>query len=125
MTFDSESRATYKISRKLYNQLLEKGYHFEIQYAPAIQDSTQRKNIIQVAHTYHSIGKSKNIIVSSGATNALLIRNPYDVINLYPFYVATVQICLYKRAFTSAACMLICNSSRKTFGKNMVFASFQ
>lgn len=57
----------------------------EICYSPAITDSTKRKNTISTSHLYHSFGKSKNIIVSSGATDYFQIRSPYDVINLYPF----------------------------------------
>lgn len=68
----------------MYNQLIEKGFHYEILYAPVIQDSTQRKNMIQTSHIYHSFGKSKSVIISSGATSRMLIRGPYDIINLYP-----------------------------------------
>lgn len=59
--------------------------HMEICYSAAILDSTKRKNTICAAHLYHSFGKSKNIIVSSGAEDYYEIRGPYDIINLYPF----------------------------------------
>lgn len=73
------------MNRKMYNQLIDRGYHFELLYSPAIADSTQRKHLIHAAHMFHSFGKSKNIFFSSGADNPFFIRNPYDVINLYPF----------------------------------------
>lgn len=69
----------------MYNQLIERGYHFELLYGSAIIDSTKRKNLIHAAHLFHSFGKSKNIFFSSGAEHASCIRNPYDIINLYPF----------------------------------------
>jgi len=81
-SFDPENKLTYKLNRKLYNQLVDRGFHFEILYSPAVQDSTKRKNTIAVSHMYHSYGKSKNIIISSGATNDFLLRSPYDIINL-------------------------------------------
>lgn len=84
LSYDPENKVSYKLTRKMYNQLVEKGYHYELLYAPAIQDSTQRKNMIHISHLYHSFGKSRNIIVSSGATNRMLLRGPYDIINLYP-----------------------------------------
>lgn len=84
VSFDSESKLPYKPNRRMYNVLIEKGYHFEILYTPAIQDSTRRKNTIHISHLYHAFGKSKNIIISSGAENHLQIRGPYDIINLYP-----------------------------------------
>lgn len=68
----------------MYNLLVQKGYYFELLYGPAIEDQTKRKNLIHASHLYHTFGKSKNIIFSSGASNVLHFRNPYDVISLYP-----------------------------------------
>ncbi|KRT80142.1 hypothetical protein AMK59_8233 [Oryctes borbonicus] len=82
LTYDPENKISYKLTRKMYNQLVEKGFHYEILYSPVIQDSTQRKNMIHTSHLYHSYGKSKNIIISSGATSSILLRGPYDIINL-------------------------------------------
>ncbi|XP_049869804.1 ribonuclease P protein subunit p30 [Pectinophora gossypiella] len=82
ITFDPVSRIPFKISRKLYRQAVERGIFFELMYSPAIKDSTSRKNIISTAHTYHAIGRSKNIIVTSGAENAMQVRDVHDVINL-------------------------------------------
>ncbi|KAK4880336.1 hypothetical protein RN001_008482 [Aquatica leii] len=81
-SFDPNRKCNYKMQRKLYYQLVEKDVYFELMYAPAIEDSTKRKNIIATAHAYHSFGKSKNIIISSATTNDFLTRSPYDVINL-------------------------------------------
>lgn len=76
----------------MYNQLIERGFHFELLYSPAILDSTQRKNLIHAAHLFHSFGKSKSIIFSSGTENPAYIRNPYDVINLYPFILSHLTV---------------------------------
>lgn len=35
--------------------------------------------ILAQAHTYHAVGKSKSIFISSDASNALEIRGPHDV----------------------------------------------
>lgn len=85
LSVDPENKVPFKLNRKSYNQMIEKGIHMEICYSPAIQDSTKRKNTISIAHLYHAFGKSKNIIVSSGAEDYYQIRGPYDIINLYPF----------------------------------------
>lgn len=82
ITFEPETRLPFKISRKLYRQAVEKGMFFELMYTPAIKDSTSRKNIISMAHTYHAVGKSKNIIVTSSAENDSQVRDVHDVINL-------------------------------------------
>lgn len=82
ITFEPESKIPFKISRKLYLQAVERGIFFELMYSPAIRDSTSRKNIISTAHNYHAIGKSRNIIVTSGAENDMYVRDVHDVINL-------------------------------------------
>nr|XP_006822721.1 PREDICTED: ribonuclease P protein subunit p30-like [Saccoglossus kowalevskii] len=61
---------------------LERGVYFEIVYAPAVRDSTARKNIISNALSLMFMCKGKNIIISSQAENAMEIRGPYDVANL-------------------------------------------
>ncbi|KAF2878960.1 hypothetical protein ILUMI_27208 [Ignelater luminosus] len=81
-SYDPETKPNFKLNRKLYNQLVERGFYFELLYSPAIQASSQRKNVIAMSHFYHSYGKSRNIIISSGATSTFLLRSPYDVVNL-------------------------------------------
>ncbi|XP_066601333.1 ribonuclease P protein subunit p30 [Prorops nasuta] len=70
-----------KLNRKLYMQAVERGLHFEIQYCNILNPET-RKNAIYFSHLFYTYGKSKNIIVSSGASNANTIRSPYDIVNL-------------------------------------------
>lgn len=55
---------------------------FEIRYSEAIRNSSHRKEMIKVSHNFHSRGKSKNVIMSSGAENMFELRGPYDVANL-------------------------------------------
>ncbi|XP_045447022.1 ribonuclease P protein subunit p30 isoform X2 [Melitaea cinxia] len=82
ITFDPLTRIPFKVSRKLYRQAVERGIFFEIMYSPAIRDSTSRRNIITTSHLYHAVGKSKNIIITSGAKDNTQVRGIYDVINL-------------------------------------------
>ncbi|NP_001123227.2 RNaseP protein p30 isoform X1 [Nasonia vitripennis] len=79
--FINATCSSLRLSRKLYFQATEKGIHFEIQYGEVIKPKT-RKLAIHYSHLFHTFGKSKNIVISSGADNASLIRNPYDVVNL-------------------------------------------
>ncbi|XP_047355772.1 ribonuclease P protein subunit p30 [Vespa velutina] len=71
----------FKMNRKLYLQAVERDVHFEIQYTD-ILNPEQRKVSIHYAHLFYVYGKSKNVIISSGASNVTEIRNPYDIINL-------------------------------------------
>nr|XP_023027682.1 ribonuclease P protein subunit p30-like [Leptinotarsa decemlineata] len=84
-TFNPENKFGLRLGRKFYNQLIDRGYHFELQYSHAIKDSTSRKNLIHASHLFHSFGKSKNVFFSSGADCPMYIRSPYDIVNLYPF----------------------------------------
>nr|AEE61874.1 unknown [Dendroctonus ponderosae] len=80
--FNPQNKLTLRMNRKIYTQLVDKGYHFELTYSSAIQDSTKRKNLIHLSHLYHTFGKSKNIIFSSAAESHMFIRSPYDVTSL-------------------------------------------
>lgn len=82
ITFIPEIRLPFKTSRKLYRQAVDRGLFFEIMYAPTIKDSTAKKNIISTAHTYHAIGKSKNIVLTSSVENHIHLRGVHDVINM-------------------------------------------
>ncbi|XP_059618613.1 ribonuclease P protein subunit p30 [Phlebotomus argentipes] len=68
-----------KCSRKFYKLAVQRNVFFEIQYSPAILDRSKRRCIIRKAHGYYSLGKSENIIISSGATSAFQLRGPYDI----------------------------------------------
>lgn len=81
ITFNTDEKFM-KCSRKFYKLAIQRNMFFEIQYAPAIVDRSKRRCIIRKAHGYYSMGKSENIIISSGATNAFHLRGPYDVANL-------------------------------------------
>ncbi|RLU15007.1 hypothetical protein DMN91_012894 [Ooceraea biroi] len=70
-----------KMSRKLYRQAVGRGMWFEIQYADLLNQKT-RVTTIYYSHLFYMYYKSRNVIISSGATNANLIRSPYDIISL-------------------------------------------
>lgn len=70
------------INRKTYQVAVNRGLFFEIKYSEAIRNSSHRKDMIKVTHNYHSRGKSKAVVMSSGAENIFELRGPYDVANL-------------------------------------------
>lgn len=72
------------IGHKYYQMAARRGIYFEIQYAPAIRDSNQRKDTIIIAQNLVSHRKAKCIAITSGALNAFQVRGPYDIANLYP-----------------------------------------
>ena len=58
------------------------GVYFEIGYSAAISDMSARKTLISNAIQLVRATKQKNIIITSQAARAMLLRGPYDVANL-------------------------------------------
>jgi len=71
-----------RFTRTHYLQAVSRKIYFEIKYAPSIVDSSERKSTISKSHKYRDLGKARNIILSSGATDKFQLRSPYDVANL-------------------------------------------
>ncbi|XP_058177494.1 ribonuclease P protein subunit p30 [Anopheles ziemanni] len=83
ITYEVDKKVqSLNVNRKLYYMAIERNVAFEIKYAPAIVNSLHRIDTIAQAHYYHSTGKSKNLLISSAATNAFELRSPYDIANL-------------------------------------------
>lgn len=120
ISFDPSDSRTLKLNRKICNMMLEKGVFFELMYFPTIQDTTCRRNIINKAHLYHQYGKSRNIIITSGALNHLSLRAPYDVINIgLLFGLGEEQS---KSAISSACKDLINRAVGRRMGKALIIA---
>ena len=77
-----DTKETIKWTRKLYYECVDKNVYFELPYSPLIRGSFERRRVISQSHVYHSVGKSRNIIVTSGAMTAWEMRAPTDVSNL-------------------------------------------
>ncbi|XP_040165459.1 ribonuclease P protein subunit p30 [Anopheles arabiensis] len=71
-----------RTTRNFYYLAVDRNIAFEIKYSPAIVTPADRKQTITRAHRYHMTGKSRNVIISSGATNPFQLRSPYDIANL-------------------------------------------
>uniref|UniRef100_A0ABK9MJZ5 Uncharacterized protein n=1 Tax=Glossina morsitans morsitans TaxID=37546 RepID=A0ABK9MJZ5_GLOMM len=80
LTFDASNHIY--VSRKAYQLAVKRGLFFEIKYSPCITNTAVRKDLVKIAHNYFIKGKSKNIIISSGANNIFELRGPQDVTNL-------------------------------------------
>ncbi|XP_015112447.1 ribonuclease P protein subunit p30 [Diachasma alloeum] len=114
----NSSSGSFKFTRKLYLQAVERGVHFEIRYADVIERST-RKSAIHYSHLFHVYGKSRNVIVSSGTGDYTMIRNPYDIINLGALFgLSEVKA---KAAVLGQCHHLILKAEGRRFGK-AVFA---
>ena len=77
-----DPKDSIKWTRKLYYECVDKNIFFELSYSPMIRASVERRRTISQAHMYHSVGKSRNIIVTSEALTPFELRAPADVANL-------------------------------------------
>ncbi|XP_033119498.1 ribonuclease P protein subunit p30-like isoform X1 [Anneissia japonica] len=82
ISIDFSQRLTFFMKYHPVRAALDRGIHFEINYAPAIRDTYTRRNIISNAHALATVSKGKNIIISSQADRIMELRSPYDVANL-------------------------------------------
>lgn len=108
-----------KIARKHYFEACSRNIYFELKYAPCIVDSNERKSTITKAHKYHALGKSRNIIVTSGATERFQLRSPYDVAHLgWIFNLSEEQS---KEAICGKSRTLLVRAETRRLGTSMVY----
>lgn len=84
LDFGAQPRLPFFLKRSTVNAALENGVQFEITYAQAVADdgSKARRNLISGARDLLRVTNGRGVFFSSGATHALSLRAPYDVINL-------------------------------------------
>ncbi|KAJ1025980.1 hypothetical protein NDA18_003640 [Ustilago nuda] len=84
LDFGAQPRLPFFLKRSTLNAALENGVQFEITYAQSLsQDGSKaRRNLISGARDLLRVTNGKGVFFSSGATEALSLRAPYDVINL-------------------------------------------
>lgn len=70
------------IGHKFYQMAARRGIFFEIPYAPMIQSTTHRKDLIILGQNFVSHKKAETIVITGGALNSFQVRGPYDVANL-------------------------------------------
>ena len=78
----SDELPGFKWTRKLYYECVDKNVYFEIPYSPMIRGSEERRRVISQSHVYHSVGKCRNIFLTSSAMTPMELRTPGDVANL-------------------------------------------
>lgn len=118
ISIDISNKMHQFMNRKLYNLAAERGMWFELPYGLGVLDSTARRNLIFAGHQYHAYGKSKNILISSGAQNPMQIRGPYDVVNMSLLLGLSEE--QGKSAITNAGLAVILRAESRRRGKAVV-----
>lgn len=74
---DSSSRSLLQV-----DAAIKRGVFFEIPYAPSLSDSAGRRYFFSNASNLVRVTGGRHVLLSSGATRDILLRSPYDVINI-------------------------------------------
>ncbi|KAJ1655592.1 RNA-binding RNA processing protein rpp1 [Dispira simplex] len=82
ISLDMSGRLPFWPRAPMVNQAISRGIHFEIVYAPAIDNGKARRHLMAGATHLHHLTRGKNLILSSQAKTVFELRAPYDVINL-------------------------------------------
>lgn len=61
---------------------IKRSIFFEITYTPCLGDSAGRRYFFSNASNLVRLTGGKHLLLSSGATRDILLRSPYDVINV-------------------------------------------
>lgn len=120
LDFASHSRAPFYMKRSLVNAAIQNGAVFEVCYSCAVsgvnngEDAKARRNIISSTRELIRMTNGKGIILSSGASDLMGLRGPYDVINFAS--VLGMNPMAAKDAITSTCRSLLLRAeTRKTF----------
>ncbi|RQM14923.1 hypothetical protein DD237_003344 [Peronospora effusa] len=82
ITFDVTNRLPFQIKRPWVTAAIKRDIHFEITYTPCLGDTAGRRYFFSNASNLVRLTGGKNLVFSSGATRDILLRSPYDVINI-------------------------------------------
>lgn len=115
------SMSGIKLKRKLYRQAVARGLCFEIQYTDLLNRKT-RVATIHYSHLLHMYYKCMNVVISSGADNPNLIRNPYDIINLGSML--GLSEIKSKEAILNQCQLLLLRAERRISGKAIFTVEF-
>ncbi|KAL4177261.1 hypothetical protein KRP22_002195 [Phytophthora ramorum] len=82
ITFDVTNRLPFQLKRPWITAAIKRDVHFEITYTPCLGDTAGRRYFFSNASNLVRLTGGKNLVFSSGATRDILLRSPYDVINI-------------------------------------------
>lgn len=79
------ANAVCMTSCSLWHQVdaaIKRSIYFEITYTPCLGDSAGRRYFFSNASNLVRVTGGRHLLLSSGATRDILMRSPYDVVNI-------------------------------------------
>ncbi|KNC48959.1 ribonuclease P/MRP 30kDa subunit [Thecamonas trahens ATCC 50062] len=83
ISIDGAERLAFFLKFPTVGQAISRGIHFELSFSPLLTGSPVAvRNLMSNALSLVRYTRGKNILLTSGAREALALRSPYDVTNL-------------------------------------------
>lgn len=82
ITFDVTNRLPFQIKRPWLAAAIKRDIYFEITYTPCLGDTAGRRYFFSNASNLVRLTGGRNLVFSSGATRDILLRSPYDIVNI-------------------------------------------
>ncbi|KAL7685117.1 putative RNase P subunit p30, polymerase/histidinol phosphatase [Plasmopara halstedii] len=82
ITFDVTNRLPFQLKRPWITTAMKRGLYFEITYTPCLGDTAGRRYFFSNASNLVRLTNGKNLVLSSAAARDILLRSPYDVLNI-------------------------------------------
>ncbi|ORY80411.1 RNase P subunit p30-domain-containing protein [Protomyces lactucae-debilis] len=86
ISIDLSQRLPYYLKHATLGSAISRGLFIEIAYAPSLTDMSSRRQLLSNASAIVRASRGRGLLITSGATQALGLRSPYDIINLATFW---------------------------------------
>ena len=115
INIDLYDKFSFMSKKKLFQTAADKGMFFEIEYGKFITDNESRNTFISNFILLNQVLKGKNIIISSGAENLFMMRNPEDIITIMETIFDMKKHIVYKMITENPIKAVIKSKQRKLF----------
>lgn len=115
INIDLYEKFSFMSKKKLFQTAADKGMFFEIEYGKFITDNESRNTFISNFLLLNQVLKGKNIIISSGAENLFMMRNPEDIITIMETIFDMKKHIVYKMITENPIKGILKSKQRKLF----------
>jgi RNase P/RNase MRP subunit p30 len=115
IAIDLYEKFSFMSKKKLFQTAADKGMFFEIEYGKFITDNESRSNFISNFILLNQVLKGNNLIISSGAENVFMQRNPEDIIIILETIFDIKKHMAYKMITENPIKALLKSKQRKLF----------
>ena len=82
ISIDFAHRNNLSMNKKLLDEAVRRGIHFELQYAAFLHSPAIRREMLNTTQVMLQFLRGRNVIITSAADSANQLRGPFDVMNL-------------------------------------------